>query len=264
MATTIQVRGPEVAPRAQAARSKFFLWLALACAAIAIGGFMPTYWLQLPAGTFNGPALLHIHGLLNTAWILFLISQAWLVSEGKLRRHRDWGLAGISLATTVVVVGLATAVTGLKLELARGLGDTARAFFVVPVAAITGFAVFTAAAIACTHRPEWHKRLMIVGTVSLIQAAAARIPFTMVNGFAPGLRPGLVTPPPPIMPVIVGFVLQLVIVAGMIHDKRTRASVHPAWIVGLVGSIAIILVKVPLATTPTWLSFAEWTTRIAG
>lgn len=264
MATAIRVSGADIAPRAQAARSKFFLWLALACAAIAIGGFMPTYWLQLPAGTFSGPALLHIHALLNTAWILFLISQAWLVSEGKLRRHRDWGLAGISLATTVVVVGLATAVVALKSEVARGLGDSARAFFVVPVAAIGGFALFTAAALACTHRPEWHKRLMIVGTVSLIQAAAARIPFTMVNGFAPGLRPGLVSPPPPMMPVIVGLLLQLVIVAGMIHDKRTRGRVHPAWIIGLIGSVSIIILKVPLATTNAWLSFADWTTRIAG
>jgi len=104
-----------------------------------------------------------------------LISQAWLVSEGKIRDHRDWGLAGISLATAVVVVGYATAIFGLHERLARGEGDRARAFLSTPFTAITLFAIFVAAAIACTHRPEWHKRLMIAGTVSLVNAAAARL-----------------------------------------------------------------------------------------
>lgn len=264
MATVTEASGSTVTPSGRVTRSKFFLFLALLCAAIAIGGFMPTYWLQLRGGTFRGPPLLHIHGLLCTAWILFLISQAWMASQGQLRRHREWGLAGIALATTVVVIGFGTAIVALQAELARGLGDAARAFFIVPVASMVGFAVFTAAAIACTHRPEWHKRLMIVGTVSLIQAAAARIPFTIINGSAPGLRPGLVAPPPPLMPVIVGLLLQLIVVAGMIHDRRSRGSIHPAWIVGLIGSLALIILKVPLATTAGWLAFAEWMTHIAG
>jgi hypothetical protein len=29
----------------------FYVWMAAVCALIAFGGFAPTYWLQLPAGT---------------------------------------------------------------------------------------------------------------------------------------------------------------------------------------------------------------------
>ena len=72
---------------ATAPRDQFFLWMTFALAVIAIGGFMPTYWLQLPAQTFRGPPILHIHGVLCTAWILFLMTQTWLVSEGRIRRH---------------------------------------------------------------------------------------------------------------------------------------------------------------------------------
>lgn len=246
------------------ARSRFFLWLAIACTAIAVFGFMPTYWLQLPAGTFVGSPLLHIHAALNTAWMLFLISQAWLVSNGKIRNHRDWGLAGIALATVVVVVGYATAVVGLQERLARGEGDAARIFLSTPLTAMTLFAAFTAAAIACNHRPDWHKRLMIAGTVSLVNAAAARFAFLMAAGDRPGLRPGVLPPPPEAMPTIVGLLLQLIIVAGMINDKRTQGSIHPAWIVALVLSVSTILLKVPFSHTSTWLAFATWTTHIAG
>ena len=66
------------------------------------------------------------------------------------------------------------------------------------------------------------------------------------------------------MPVIVGLLLQLLLVVGMVHDWRTRGRVHPAWIVGLAVSVAVIVLKVPLSTTAAWLAFAQWTTTIAG
>jgi uncharacterized membrane protein YozB (DUF420 family) len=263
MATLVETQALQSRQR-HLVHSRMFLWLALACAAIAILGFVPTYWLQLPAGTFVGTPLIHIHGALNTAWVLFLISQAWLVSRGKIRNHRDWGLAGIALATLVVVIGYVTAISSLQERLARGEGDAARAFLVTPLTAMTLFAVFTAGAIACTHRPEWHKRLMVAGTVSLVEAAAARVAFLIAVGHRPGLRPGLVAPPPEAMPTVVGLLLQIVIVAGMIHDKRTRGSVHPAWIVAITVSVSALLLKVPLSHTPAWLAFANWTTHIAG
>ena len=255
------------APRSRAAgtkRTKIYLWLAIACAVIAIGGFMPTYWLQLAPPTFVGSPLLHIHGALCTIWVLFLISQTWLVSENRIRNHRTWGLAGISLATGVVILGIATAIAALEANLARGFGDASRAFLTTPLSAILRFALFTGAAIALVNRPEWHKRLMIAGTVSLIEAAGARVAIFIALGSAPGMRPGLAPPPPAIMPVIVGLLLQLLLVVGMVHDWRTRGRVHPAWIVGLAVSVAVIVLKVPLSTTAAWLSFAQWTTTIAG
>lgn len=267
MATILEAPGgeqPSSTRRRMAVRSRFFLWQAIACAAIAILGFMPTYWLQLPAGTFVGSPLLHIHGALCTAWVLFLISQAWLVSEGKIRNHRDWGLAGISLASAVVVVGYVTAIFGLHERLARGEGDPARAFLSTPFTAITLFAIFVAAAIACTHRPEWHKRLMVAGTVSLINAAAARVAFLIAVGYGPGIRPGVMPLPPEAMPTVVGLSLQIIVIAGMIHDKRVRGSIHPAWIVAFTVAVLSLLLKLPLSHTAGWLAFAEWTTHIAG
>ena len=267
MATAIETRAADKSrarKHEQLKRSPFFLWSAIACAAIAFFGFLPTYWMQLPAGTFIGPPLIHIHGFLSSAWIVFLISQAWLISKGRISRHREWGLAGIALATLVVAVGFVTAIASLDERLARGEGDRARAFLATPLTAITLFAAFTAAAIWCNRRPDWHKRLMIAGTVSLVNAAAARFAFLIAVGHRPGLRPGLVATPPELMPTIVGLLLQLIVVAGMFYDKRTRGSVHPAWIVSFAISALALIMKVPLSHTAGWLAFADWAARIAG
>ena len=48
-------------------RDRFYLWVALGCGAIAIFGFLPTYWLQLSPRTFVGAPILHIHAVLCTA-----------------------------------------------------------------------------------------------------------------------------------------------------------------------------------------------------
>ena len=60
---------------------RFYVGMALACVLIAFGGFAPTYWLQLVPGTFVGPPLLHIHGLLFSAWPVLLLTQVLLVAN---------------------------------------------------------------------------------------------------------------------------------------------------------------------------------------
>ncbi len=61
----IAVMGAGVVPDAT---RWFYVWMAGACALIAIVGFAPTYWLQLAPGTFVGSPLLHLHGWLFSAW----------------------------------------------------------------------------------------------------------------------------------------------------------------------------------------------------
>ena len=270
MATIVE---PAASPRdaddrtvtARRPRTRFYLVLALVCAAIAILGFAPSYWLQLPAGTFKGAPLLHIHGVLATAWVLFLISQSTLVTRGSVARHRDWGLFGISLASVLTVVAIMVAVQAMTDKLAQGAGNEVRAFLVVPLSGILMFAGFTAAAVANIRRPEWHRRFMIVGTVGLLGAAMARVFLFFAMGTGPGMRPGLMpAPPPPAMPMMSGLLLELILVAGMIHDKRKHGRVHPAWIYGFVIMTAVTLLRVPLGETDLWLATADWLGRIAG
>ncbi len=246
-------------------RTRFYLGLAFVCAIIAIGGFAPSYWLQLPAGTFKGTPLLHIHGALATAWVLFLISQSMLVTRGAIARHRDWGLLGISLASVLTVVAMMVAIQAMTEKLADGAGDPVRSFLIVPMTGILMFAGFTAAAVANFRSPDWHRRFMIVGTVALLGAAMARVFFFFAVGAGPGIRPGMMpAPPPAAMPLISGLLLELILVAGMVYDKRQHGRIHPAWIYGLVIMTAVTLLRVPVGETDLWLAIADWLARIAG
>jgi len=229
---------------------RFYVWLAGAMVAIAFLGFAPTYWLQLPTGSFVGGPLLHVHALLFSAWPLLFLAQTMLAANGRLRNHRALGVAGVSLASLMVAVGLATALQRLNAGLAAGYGDGARGFLIVQVGGLVTFAGFFAAAVALATRPDWHKRLMVAATASLLQAPLARIPFLIVAGAAPGLRPGVLAPPPVAITIAPSMAANRLLVAGLIYDIRTRGRPHPAYPIGLVVLAATTLLRVPISHAP--------------
>jgi hypothetical protein len=237
--------------------ARFFVWLAIACALIGIGGFIPTYWLQVPVGTFIGTPLMHLHGLLFTAWVLLLLVQSWLIEQRRYRHHRAWGLLGVALASMMVAVGTALAVRGFANEVVV-YGDAARRFLIVPLFAMAAFPLCMVAAMANVRRSDWHRRLIFVATASLLGAALARVFFTIFVGFGPGMRPGMQSPLPVNATLIPVMLSNLVIVAGMLHDWRTRGKPHPAWIIGLAALVTGELLRTPVASSPAWLHFTDW------
>lgn len=249
---------------ARKAASQFYVWLAVLCALIAFGGFAPTYWLQLAPGTFVGSPLVHLHGLLFSAWPLYLILQTTLVARGQLRRHRAWGLLGISLATAMVFVGLAVANTALAARLAAGFGDRARAFHIASTSMMALFAVFVAAAIASVTRPEAHKRLMLLATFSTLPPALARVFFVLKVGIGPGLRPGLV-PPRTVAEVLMPTLLaDALVLAGVAYDMRTRGRPHPVYLIGGALMVAVHVLRIPVSTTAWWYAVADFLARFSG
>jgi hypothetical protein len=244
--------------------SRFYVWLSGAMALFAFVAFAPTYWLQLPTGAFTGPAILHLHGVLFSAWTLLVTGQAWLAWTGDRRTHRALGLAGVALASLMMAVGLATAVARLHEAEAAGWGEAARGFMVVQVSGLVLFGGLVAAAIAMARRRDWHFRLILAATASLMQAPMGRIPFLIQHGIAPGQSPSDFAPPPVSLIVFPELAVNLFLVAGLIHDLKTRGRPHPAWIVGLASIAIVTLLRWPLSTSPGWLATADWLGRIAG
>ena len=173
-------------------RRSFYVFMAATCLVVAFVGFAPTYWLQLTPGTFIGTPLLHLHAALFSAWPVFLLVQTTLAARGRVGRHRAWGLLGISLATAMVFVGFAVANDVLATRLAAGYGDAARAFHIASISMITLFGGFVFVAILYVSRPEIHKRLMLLATVSMLAPAIARLLFALQRGdrSRPSARPG--------------------------------------------------------------------------
>jgi hypothetical protein len=256
---------PTVAVKpARVATRWFFVWMAGACAFVAFAGFAPTYWLQLPAGTVVGSPLLHLHGVLFSAWTLFFLLQTMSAARGRIDRHRAWGLFGISLATAMVLVGFAVANDVLATRLAAGLGDRARAFHIASISLITLFGGLVLAAIASIKRPEVHKRLMLLATISVMPPAIARLFFAFSVGIGPGLRPGL-GPPRTVESVMApSLVADTLILVGLVYDWRTRGRPHPAYLIGGATILAVQIVRDPISTTKWWYAIADSLARFSG
>ena len=236
----------------------FYVWMAGICVLIAFGGFIPTYWAKLATGTFKGAPILHIHGMLFFAWTLFFLAQTVLVASGRTPRHRNWGLAGISLATAMGITVVLAAIMSIKVAETIGMGDGARRFTIVSLSGVALFAVFLGLAIAYVHRKELHKRFMLLAMIPLMHAAMARV---FMTAFAPADAKG---PPPVFVSVPPGLFVDLLIVAAIIHDWRRRGRPHPVYLVGGAILVVVQLLAVPISTTPTWMAIAKWVESLAG
>jgi hypothetical protein len=159
---------------AQSQIDYFYFYMALACMAVAFLGFAPTYWLPLANRSLSASPVVHFHGLLFFTWSLYFAFQSWLAASGKVVRHRAIGMIGVSLATAMTIFGFLVAVNAMKRSAAAGLADDGIAFAIVPLSGILFFAVVFTLAIAAIRKPQTHKRLMLLASISLLDAAVAR------------------------------------------------------------------------------------------
>jgi hypothetical protein len=88
--------------------------------------------------------------------------------------------------------------------------------------------------------------------------------FVLITGGGPGLRPGLGPPPPLAIGLVPSLITELLIVAGMVYDWRTRGRPHSVWLFGAAVTTAVILLRGPLSGTHGWLAIADSLAHITG
>ncbi len=199
-------------------------------------GFYPTYYLKTFYPVPGLPLLVHLHGLLFTAWIVLLVVQTSFVAVKRTDLHRRFGVAGTVLAALMTVVGAATAVTALK------SGRVSPTFFVVPAASLVVFPVLVAAALLMRRRTDTHKRLMLIATGELLNAPIGRWPviWRSTAFVAYGVND-------------IVAVLPLVV-----YDLATRRRLHPATLWGAMFLIVSQILRTVVGNTNLWLVFANW------
>jgi hypothetical protein len=174
-------------------RSGFFTIIAGALLLLVVAGFVPTLYLRPLFVVPPIPAYLYAHGIILTSWFVWFLGQSLLIRAGRVRRHRQFGTLG-AMFGVVVVVGSLMASLGFASRVAsRGIdfgadasvlgigvtGLTVAAFisYVVwgNIGSLLSFATFLVAAVVLRHRPQAHKRLMLLASISIIGPAFARI-----------------------------------------------------------------------------------------
>jgi hypothetical protein len=227
----------------------FYGGMAVVMALTVFVGFAPTYYLRAYFGrvTVTGATslspLAHLHGALFTSWVLLFIVQTALVANHRVAVHRRLGIAGAVLATAMIIVGVITAVK----VAARGAGPPGAdplAFLAIPVGDMVMFSTFVAAALWLRRKKEAHKRLMLLAYISIIAAAAARLPGVLPLG--------------PLGFYGLAFVFLLV---AIIYDLVSRRRVHPAYIWGGALLVASVPLRLMASGTGTWRAMAEFLVR---
>jgi hypothetical protein len=240
---------------------QFYVRMAYACAFIAFAGFTPTYWAPVATGTFDGPPLLHVHGLLFFSWTILFVVQTRLAAAGRYERHRMLGLAGISLATAMLFAGMIVSIQSIDNGVGQSFERQARGFSIVPISIILFFAAMVGAAVANVRRPEVHMRLMLMASITLLPPAIARVFFLL---FAPAgaPRPGTGAPPPVELSVVPSLVSDILLVVAIVHDWRTRGRPHPVYLIAGAAMIAVQAMRVPFSYTPAWHWITSWLLRL--
>ena len=249
---------------------RFYMLMAASCLAIAVLGFMPTYFVPMARGTFRTEPVVHLHGLILFSWVVFFFTQTWLVAQGKVLAHRTWGMLGIAIITAMTFI--ITAVVSMRVAQAEMPGQPAalahavRAFGWVSISGLLFIVPAFILAIVKLKDTQTHKRLILLLTISMLGAPIARWFLTFLAPPPPPPIPGLpvINLPPvsvTIAPALVGDLLLLVAIA---YDWRAFGRVHPVYWIGGAILLLLQLTVVPVSESAAWQAIAHAIGHLAG
>lgn len=220
----------------------FYIGMSIALVITVFAGFAPTYYLRPYFNTAPLMPLLHLHGFVFTSWLVLFVTQTTLVAAHRTDIHRRLGVAGGMIAVLMVLLGVTTALVRANQGATPLPGISPLSFLVVPLGDMFVFPILVGAGFYFRRRPDVHKRLMLLATISILAAAIARLPFAI-------MRAG----PPAFFGLTDVFVL-----ACVLYDLVTLRRIHRATALAGLFIVASQPLRLMLGGTHAWLSFAAW------
>lgn len=219
---------------------RLFLLAAILTPIIVFAGFARTYYLK---PFFEVPdiagRIVHLHGIVMTAWVLLFITQISLVATRRTKIHQRLGVLGAVLAVLVLIVGVLTALYAA----ARGAtpGPPPLSFLIIPLGDMLIFGVLIGLALYYRRRLDVHKRLMLLAGINLLTPAIARIPLDFIINGGPLAFFGLT---------------DICLLAFVAYDTIRNRRLHPVFLWGSIFIIAMQPLRLLLAGTDAWLAVA--------
>lgn len=213
---------------------------------LVLAGFARTYYFS---GLFDAPpvpsAIVHVHGLLMTAWVGLFVSQVWLVSSKRVWLHRRLGLAGGGLGILIVLTGVVTALRAAKFgSTSTPPGVPPLAFLIVPTSDLVIFVALFGAALYYRRQPAIHKRLMLLTAINFLPPAIARIPIPALQALGPLWFFGLPT---------------VLVLSWLVLDTR-RHGLNKIALAGTLLLLASYPLRLVILGSETWVRIATWLT----
>lgn len=192
--------------------------------------------------------LIVVHGLAMLGWVSLLCVQSLLIVTGRPRLHVMLGRLGAGLAALIVIAGLAAGSLSVHYNpaLYNDFGGP-RYFLAIMVSEMLTFGGLVTVGIGYRRRPEVHRPLMLLATVSLLGAAMARWPYmawlrAIVNGN--------------VWAMVYGQELVLGAVLFVLHAAMTRRGFRH-YVVGLACLAVVTLLTVLIGSSNPWNQIAS-------
>ncbi len=229
-------------------RNRFYPQIALVLALFIIIGFSRTYYLRFLSDLPPMAALLHLHGLVFTAWLVLFVVQTRLIAAHRFDLHRKLGMAGLGLAVLVVALGVATTFYTAAVPRIRPSGLSPSQFTIVGLVGIGQFAVLIALGVAFRRRAQLHKRFMVLAMIGVLGPAVGRL----IGIFEAGKYAVVIQ-----MTVIVVFVTWC-----LVFDWRRHRIVHPVYAIG--GFLLVVSwpLRRMVAASDAWQPIGEWIAKV--
>jgi hypothetical protein len=218
----------------------FFIGLAFAATLLIFVGFAPTYFLKSWYQTPALPAVLHVHALLMTSWVVLFITQVSLVAARRTDLHRRLGVAGAVLAAMTTVMTVVAVIDGLRAP--YGLAAFVPTHILVSLGSMALFVGFVCASLLLRRNPEAHKRLMFIAIAILLTPPVGRL----IGG------------PSVLQALAVYAVADSMVVAMIVYDVVTRRRVHTALAWGGLTLVIIQFLQEAAQHTDIGRAFVEW------
>jgi hypothetical protein len=227
------------------AERKFYTFMTLAIFAAMYVGFARSFFLRpwFPEVVPLTPKepFFYFHGAVFTTWFVLLVLQPALVGMRRVDLHRIVGQFAAAVAAALVVVGVTGAIMAARRpEGFLGVPIPPAQFLIVPLTDMLLFALIIGAAFAKRRDAQAHKRLMLVGSICLLDAAFARWPLVLETG----------------NPIIYFALADAFLIPLVIWDLRSRGRLHPATLWAGLLLVASHPLRLWLSGTAAWLGFA--------
>lgn len=213
---------------------RLYVVAALTTTLIVVAGFARTFYLRPWFHAIPLSDLLIVHGVLMTLWLLLFVTQVSLVAARRTGLHRQIGWLGAVLLPMIMLAGAATA-----LSAGRAHGKLS----IMPTFDFLLFTSFIGLALMQRRRLDYHKRLMLLGTLVMLFPAIVRLPMAFVQQAS--------------LPALMGMSVAAMLAFVLVDTVRHR-RVHPAFGWGAAVFAASMPVRLWVKSTELWQQFAVW------
>lgn len=218
---------------------------------IIIVGFTPQYFMTW----LSEPWAYHLHALSAMAWYALMASQPYLITRGKPKQHRLWGMLGIFIVGAVVFSALSIVPTNVYFGAIGGFEPVLPASFFYGLVftesiQIIGFGLAVIMAIINAKKPDQHAIWMLSTLFFGLMPGWVRLIMfpILITGEGGGLD----------VQICLNIGIPIFVLAVLIVGYRLNKLKHPAIILSII-LVILMLFTLEIGERP---SYQELVTKI--